>query len=171
MTFSGSLRQNNMMAGGTTLGGSTTAISRTALDYAPFEMPEDDPSFNAENKTTIFSWLNDYTDIANDKTFSTSMDLKWEIAKGLRYNLRVGGNMNINDRKRWYGLQLYQGMNNNGYLSLSSLNKNNVSIENVLNYNTKLGSFATLDATAGVTYDDYNFLNENTNGTQLPCLI
>ena len=166
MTLSGSLRQNNMMAGGSTLGGSTTAISRTALDYAPFEMPDGDPSFSSENKTTIFSWLNDYEDIANDKTFNASMDLSWNIMKGLRYNLRVGGNLNINDRKRWYGLQLYQGMNNNGYLALTDLNKSNVSIENVLNYNTKLGSVATLDATVGVTYDDYNFLNENTNGSQ-----
>ena len=166
MTLSGSLRQNNMMAGGSTLGGSTTAISRTALDYAPFEMPADDPSFSSENKTTIFSWLNDYVDVANDKTFNASMDLSWNIVKGLRYNLRVGGNLNMNDRKRWYGLQLYQGMNNNGYLALTDLNKSNVTIENVLNYNTKLGSIATLDATVGVTYDDYNFLSENTNGTQ-----
>lgn len=58
MTLSGSLRQNNMMAGGSTLGGSTTAISRTALDYAPFEMPDGDPSFSSENKTTIFSLNN-----------------------------------------------------------------------------------------------------------------
>lgn len=123
MTLSGSLRQNNMMAGGSTLGGSTTAISRTALDYAPFEMPDGDPSFSSENKTTIFSWLNDYEDIANDKTFNASMDLSWNIMKGLRYNLRVGGNLNINDRKRWYGLQLYQGMNNNGYLALTDLNR------------------------------------------------
>ena len=36
MALSGSLRQNNMMAGGNTLGGATGAISRTALDYAPF---------------------------------------------------------------------------------------------------------------------------------------
>ena len=129
-------------------------------------MPDGDPSFSSENKTTIFSWLNDYEDIANDKTFNASMDLSWNIMKGLRYNLRVGGNLNINDRKRWYGLQLYQGMNNNGYLALTDLNKSNVSIENVLNYNTKLGSVATLDATVGVTYDDYNFLNENTNGSQ-----
>ena len=166
MTLSGSLRQNNMMAGGSTLGGSTTAVSRTALDYAPFEMPEDDPSFQAENKTTVFSWLNDYEDIANDKTFNASMDLSWNIVKGLRYNFRAGGNLNTNDRKRWYGMQLYQGMNNNGYLAISNLNKSNVSIENVLNYNTKLGSIANLDATVGVTYDDYNFLTQNTNASQ-----
>ena len=165
-TFSGSLRQNNMMAGGSTLGGSTTAISRTALDYAPFEMPEDDPSFQAENKTTIFSWLNDYEDVANDKTFNMSMDLSWKILKNLQYNLRVGGNLNMNDRSRWYGMQLYQGMNNNGYLALSDLNKSNYSVENVLNYNTKLGNIANLDATVGVTYDQYKFLNKNVIGTQ-----
>ena len=64
-----------MMAGGNTLGGSTGAISRTALDYAPFEMPEGDPSFNNENKTTVFSWLNDYVDVTADKTFKASLDL------------------------------------------------------------------------------------------------
>lgn len=164
LSLSGALRQNDMMAGGNTLGGSTGAISRTALDYAPFEMPEGDPSFNNENKTTVFSWLNDYVDVTADKTFKASLDLTWKINKFFRYNLRTGGNLNINERKRWYGLQLYQGMNNQGLLALSDLNKNNVSVENILNYSTKLKSFATLDATVGVTYEDYNFLNKNTTG-------
>lgn len=164
LSLSGALRQNDMMAGGNTLGGSTGAISRTALDYAPFEMPENDPNFNNENKTTVFSWLNDYVDVTDDKSFKASMDLTWKINKFFRYNLRAGGNLNINDRKRWYGLQLYQGMNNQGLLSLSNLNKSNVSVENLLNYNTKIKSIATLDATAGVTYEDYNFLNKNTTG-------
>ncbi len=164
LSLSGSLRQNDMMAGGNTLGGSTGAISRTALDYAPFDRPDGDPSFSNENKTTIFSWLNDYVDATDDKTFKASMDLGWKINKFFRYNLRTGGNLNINERKRWYGLQLYQGMNNQGLLSLSDLNKSNVSIENILNYSTKLKSFATLDATVGVTYEDYNYLNKNTTG-------
>lgn len=162
LSLSGAIRQNDMMAGGNALGGSTGAISRTALDYAPFEMPEDDPGFTSENKTTIFSWLNDYVDVTDDKTFKASLDLSWKINKFFRYNLRTGGNLNINERKRWYGLQLYQGMNNQGLLALSNLNKNNVSVENLLNYSTKLKSFATLDATVGVTYEDYNFLNKNT---------
>ena len=138
LSLSGALRQNDMMAGGNTLGGATGAISRTALDYAPFEMPEGDPSFNNENKTTVFSWLNDYVDVTDDKTFKASLDLTWKINKFFRYNLRTGGNLNINERKRWYGLQLYQGMNNQGLLALSDLNKNNVSVENILNYSTKL---------------------------------
>lgn len=165
LVLAGALRQNDMMAGGNTLGGSTGAVSRTALDYAPYEMSPDDPNFVNENATTVYSWLNDYVDVADDKTFNGSLDLNWKINKNLRYNLRTGGNINVNNRKRWYGLQLYQGMNNQGYLAVSDLNKSNYSVENLLMYNTRLGSAGTLDATAGVTYEDYDFLNENVLGT------
>ena len=144
MALSGSLRQNNMMAGGNTLGGATGAISRTALDYAPFELPENDPSFTNENKTNVFSWLNDYVDLTDDKTFKASLNLNWKINKFFTYSLRAGGNINTNDRKRWYGMQLYQGMNNQGYLATSNLSKSNYSVENIVNYNTKLGSVGTL---------------------------
>lgn len=164
LSLSGSLRQNDMMAGGNTLGGSTGAISRTALDYAPFEKPDDDPSLTNENKTNVFSWLNDYVDVTDDKTFKGSLNLTWNISKFLSYSLRAGGNVNINNRKRWYGLELYQGMNNEGYLAQSDLNKSNYSVENILNYNTKLGKVGKLDATIGMTYDDYNFLNKNVTG-------
>ena len=176
MALSGSLRQNNMMAGGNTLGGATGAISRTALDYAPFELPENDPSFTNENKTNVFSWLNDYVDLTDDKTFKASLNLNWKINKFFTYSLRAGGNINTNDRKRWYGMQLYQGMNNQGYLATSNLSKSNYSVENIVNYNTKLGSVGTLAATVGMTYDDYNFLNKNVIGKnftmfEFRCLI
>lgn len=164
LTLSGSLRRNDMMAGGNTLGGATGAISRTALDYAPFEKPDNDPSLTGENKTNVFSWLNDYVDKTDDKTFKGSMNLNWKISQFLSYSLRTGGNVNINNRKRWYGMELYQGMNNDGYLAQSDLNKSNYTVENLLNYNTKLGKIGTLDATAGVTYDQYSFLNKNVIG-------
>lgn len=164
LNLSGSIRQNNMMAGGNTLGGATGAISRTALDYAPFEMPMNDPSFTNENRTNIFSWLNDYVDLALDQNFKASLDLNWKINDKFSYTLRSGGNLNNNDRKRWYGLELYQGMNNQGYLALSDLAKNNFSVENLLFYNTKLNENIKFDATAGVTYDNYRFLNKSTIG-------
>ena len=164
MSLSGSLRENDMMAGGNTLGGSTGAISRTALDYAPFEKPDGDPTFTGETKTTVFSWLNDYVDKSSDKTFKASMNLNWKISKFLSYSLRTGGNLNTNERKRWYGLELYQGMNNNGLLAKSNLSKSNYSFENIVNYNTNLGKIGKLDATVGMTYDDYNFLNQNIIG-------
>lgn len=162
--LSGALRENDMMAGGNTAGGSTGAISRTALDYAPYEKPDGDPTFSNENKTTVFSWLNDYVDKASDKTFKASLNLNWKINKFFSYSLRTGGNLNMNERKRWYGMELYQGMNNNGLLVKSNLRKSNYSVENIVNYNTKLGKIGKLDATAGVTYDDYSYLNENVTG-------
>ena len=165
LMLNGSLRQNDMMAGGNTLGGATGAVSRTALDYAPFEMPSDDPSFNGESRTTVFSWLNDYVDMTDDKNFKGSLDFSWKINDYFHYNLRTGGNINMNDRKRWYGLELYQGMNNQGYLATSDLNKSNYSVENIVNYNSKLGSLGTIAVTLGSTYEDYNFLNKNVIAT------
>lgn len=166
LLLNGSIRENDMMAGGNTLGGATGAVSRTALDYAPFEMPDGDPSFSNENKTTVLSWLNDYVDKSVNRTFGASLNLTWDISKNFRYNLRTGGNLTTNDRKRWYGMELYQGMNNNGLLSVSALNRNNYSVENLVTYNGQIGDLARIDATLGVTYDDYNYLNENTVGTQ-----
>ena len=137
------------------------------FDYAPFELPENDPSFTNENKTNVFSWLNDYVDLTDDKTFKASLNLNWKINKFFTYSLRAGGNINTNDRKRWYGMQLYQGMNNQGYLATSNLSKSNYSVENIVNYNTKLGSVGTLAATVGMTYDDYNFLNKKCDWKEL----
>lgn len=166
LMLNGSIRQNDMMAGGNSLGGSTGAVSRTALDYAPFEMPSGDPNFTDENKTTVLSWLNDYVDKSVNKTFSGSLNFTWDIIDGLKYNLRAGGNIVDQDRKRWYGMQLYQGMNNKGLLSISDLSKNNFSVENLLTYNKDFTKDVKFDATAGVTYDAYKYLNQNTIGTE-----
>lgn len=162
--LNGSLRRNNMMAGGNSRGGATGAISRTALDYAPFERPNDDPTFTDENKTTIFSWINDYVDKNDNRTLRGSFDFGWKILPNLRYDLRAGGAMVAQDRKRWYGLELYQGMNNQGLLSISDMNRSNYSVENVLNYNLEFKDLGHLDVTAGATYEKYKYTNKNTVG-------
>lgn len=163
VSLSGSIRENNMMSGGSTLGGATSAASRMALDQRPFFIvnPSDSEAFQA----SIEDWITDYVDLAQDRTFKASADLTWRISDRFSYNLRTGANLNNNERNRWYGKKLYHGQNNNGYLSNSHLEKSNFTIENVLNYNVQLGKDIRLDATAGITYDDYNFLNRITIGT------
>lgn len=166
-SLSGSLKENNMMSGGDTKGGVTGSIMRTALDAAPYEIPDDDPSLSSEEvKTTVLSWLNDYDDITKEKTFKASMELNWNIWKGISYSLRTGGNIMIQDRKRWFGLELWRGQNDNGSLGITKLNNNNYTVENLLMYKKSFGKILDLDAMFGVTYDDYNSLNEITNGTQ-----
>lgn len=166
-SLSGSLKKNNMMSGGNTRGGVTGSITRTAIDSAPFEIPSDDPILqsNEEAKTTTLSWLNDYDDITNEKSMRASADLTWKISKNFSYNVRSGGNIMVQDRSRWYGVQLFQGLNNNGLLGLSNLNSNNYTVENLINYNGSINKIVNISATAGVTYDDYNWLSDATTGT------
>ncbi|WGQ10637.1 TonB-dependent receptor [Pedobacter gandavensis] len=166
-SMSGAIKKNNMMSGGNTKGGVTGSITRTAIDSAPFAIPSDDPMLisNDEAKTTTLSWLNDYDDIANEKSVRASADLTWKISKNFSYNVRTGGNVVVQDRSRWYGLQLFQGQNSNGLLALGDLNSNNYTFENLLNYNGHIGKIVNINATAGVTYDDYNWLSKSTTAS------
>ena len=112
----------------------------------------------------VFSWVNDYDDITNDKTFNGSLNLNWNINKYFSYSLRAGGNIVVNDRKRWYGIQLPPGENVKGLLAISNVNKSNYTVENLLNFNMDLTKDFRLSATAGITYDEYHFLTENVSG-------
>src|SRR5690606_20340622 len=111
---SGTLKENNMMSGGNSRGGATGSITRTAVDMPPFEIPAGDPLLNNEEfRTTALSWLNDYDDITSEKSGRVSADLTWKISDKFSYNFRTGGNLMMQERARWYGLQLFQGLNKN----------------------------------------------------------
>ena len=163
LILSGSLKQNDMMTGGNTTGGVAGSLARTVLDTAPYIVPDDDPGA-LESKMNVFSWVNDYDDITNDKTFNGSLNLNWNINKYFSYSLRAGGNIIVNDRKRWYGIQLPPGENVKGLLAISNVNKSNYTVENLLNFNMDLTKDFRLSATAGITYDEYHFLTENVSG-------
>ena len=152
-----------MMTGGNTTGGVAGSLARTVLDTAPYIVPDDDPGA-LESKMNVFSWVNDYDDITNDKTFNGSLNLNWNINKYFSYSLRAGGNIVVNDRKRWYGIQLPPGENVKGLLAISNVNKSNYTVENLLNFNMDLTKDFRLSATAGITYDEYHFLTENVSG-------
>lgn len=167
VSMSGSLKKNDMMSGGNSKGGATGSIARTAIDSAPFEFPAGDPLLNSneEARTTTLSWLNDYDDITDEKSARVSGELTWKISKDFSYNLRSGGNIRLEDRARWFGTQLFLGLNNNGYLGLNSLNSNNYTVENLVNYNHSIKNIVDISATGGVTYDDYGWLNTSTTAS------
>ncbi|MGF7229763.1 SusC/RagA family TonB-linked outer membrane protein [Arachidicoccus sp.] len=166
-SLSGGIRGNNMMNGGDTRGGATGSIVNAALYAAPFEYPADDPTLtsNLDARTNALSWINDYEDVTNEKTFRASTELNWKISKLFSYSLRSGINETIQDRSRWFGLQLFQGYNNNGYLSTSTLNRNNYTVENLLHFDKKIQGIVNISALAGVTYDKYTMLNKITVGS------
>lgn len=166
-SMSGNFKENNMMTGGNTRGGVTGSIARTAIDSAPFEIPANDPTLvsNEEARTTTLSWLTDYDDISKEQSGRTSADLTWKISNHFSYTIRSGANLLLQERSRWYGVQLFQGLNANGLLAISKTNSSNYTVENLLNYNGKVGEILNINATAGVTYDDYNWLAKSTSAS------
>ncbi|MEG2947010.1 MAG: SusC/RagA family protein, partial [Bacteroidales bacterium] len=165
-SLNGSIKENMMMAGGNTVGGATGAISNVALSSSPYirSQEELDKIPNIADRATVWTWVEDFDDITKENTFKGSVDLKWKIIKGLSYNLRAGGNINLQNRDRWYGITLYEGAMQNGYLTKSEFNRSNYSIENVFNYVNTFGEILDLNATAAYTYDAYNSLNSVVTG-------
>lgn len=170
LSLSGSIKKNDMMSGSNANGGAQGSVSVTAITSQPFEYPADDPSLSGTNgmekRITVFSWLNDYDDQTNENAFRASMDLKWNIWKGLTYSLRTGGNLRDEYRARWFGTETFRGNNDKGSLGITDLSQYNITVENMLNYHQTFDQLLDLDATAAITYDDYNYLNKRIQGRQ-----
>lgn len=168
VSLSGSLKKNDMMAGGNETGGATGSISNVALYSAPYQRSQEelDNIPNLADRATIWTWVDDFDDQTIDKSFRGSVELTWKIFKFLSYNLRTGGNIAIQDRDRWFGITLYEGAMQNGYITQAKLNRNNYSFENVLQFNHSIGHIVDINATAAVTYDAYTSLNTLTVGNK-----
>ena len=162
LSLNGSIKQNDMMSGGNTTGGATGSVSNVALFSAPYIRSEEEMELTTPNladRATVWTWVDDYDDTTTEKAFRASLDLTWKICDFLSYNLRTGGNLAIQDRDRWFNITLYDGAAQNGYITQSDFNRSNYSVENVLQFNHKVKGIVDINATAGVTYDDYNSLN------------
>ena len=162
LSLNGSLKENDMMSGGNTTGGATGAVSNVALYSAPYVRTEEEMELETPNladRATVWTWVDDYDDKTTEKAFRGSLDLTWQICKFLSYNLRTGGNIAIQDRDRWFNITLWDGAAQNGYLTQTDFNRNNYSVENVLQFNHKVQDIVDINAVAGLTYDDYNSLN------------
>ena len=165
LSLSGALKKNDMMAGGNTVGGSTGAISGVALSYAPYEMSDEEREYmerttDSYNLATVWTWVEQFEDRTKEKTFRGSLNLTWDICPWLTYDLRGGGNITNQDRRRWYGIELYQGSIQHGYATLNDFDRSNYSIENVFSANKEWSDKLRLNATAGVTYDAYKSLSK-----------
>ena len=167
VSLNGSLKENDMMAGGNTTGGATGSVSAVALTSAPYIKTEEEyevDNTSLRDRATVWTWVEDYQDKTSEKTFRGSLDLSWNICKYLTYNLRAGGNIALQNRDRWYDVTLYTGSMQEGYLSESVFNRSNYTVENVFSFNYEVKDIVDISAVAGLTYDDYQSLNTVTAG-------
>ncbi|MDO5607542.1 MAG: TonB-dependent receptor [Capnocytophaga sp.] len=166
----GFLRENNMMPGGNTVGRTSGAIIPTAINTPPYLLPDNDSRNQGDVRTTVLSWVTDFDDITNEHQFSLSGDVTYRFHPDVSYTFRAGGNLNNVERTNWYGISLFKGGENNGFLSQSILKRNNYNVENLLNYNKTFGSL-NIGATVGATYDAYKWLNTNISGVNFPYYV
>ena len=164
IVLSASARSNDMMQGADLLKGTSSgSITRAAIDRAPHDnLPGEVDDF--ENRTTIFSWLNDYDDLTRVNNFSGSANIRYKISHVFTYSGRVGVNYMDLNRSRWFGLQLFKGANDNGSLGIVDLKRQNYSIENLINFNKKISKNFSFNGVIGSTYDDYNTTNKLYSG-------
>lgn len=161
VSLNGSIKQNDMMSGGNATGGATGSIADVALYSAPYIRSEEELAKldNVYDRATVWTWVDDFDDTTKEKTFRGSLDLNWKITDFLTYNLRTGGNIAFQNRDRWYGITLYTGSMQNGYINQVTFNRSNYSVENILQFNKSIKKVVNINATAGVTYDAYKSIN------------
>ena len=145
---------------GDLIGTSNQSFVRSAIVFRPIVASNSDDFVEDLATSNPFSWINDFTDISNEKRFIGSIALKYKLpVKGLSYQFRAGGNIRIKDRRRFFGLTTFPGRNAGGALQLSGLNSKTYQVNNLIRYNRSFNRKHRINATLGVTYD----VRENQN--------
>lgn len=146
------------------------SIVRAALASKPYVFQgmntnlEEGDELNEEGITSVYSWLEDYDDLGTEYNFTGSLDLKYQLFKGLSYELRTGGNYRWKERARWLGKKTNRGGLSNGALGISTLKVYSYTIENLLRYEKKFNHNFSLNAVLGITSNNQEGVNERING-------
>ena len=140
---------------GDLIGGSNQSFINNVISFRP--LITDDIGNNITQDLGLsnpLSFINDYADTSIEKRYFGSMSLFYDLpVKGLKYQLRAGGNIRTKDRRRFFGLTTFNGANANGALEISTLKASTYQVENFLRYNRTFNNKHRINAVFGVTYD------------------
>lgn len=157
--FSASFNDINFTEGGD-LTGANQSFVRNAILFRPVITEEIEDFGEDLEASNPYSWVNDFEDVSKAKRYIASIGLTYKLpVKGLKYQIKAGGNVRTKDRRRFYGLTTFQGANANGALQISTLNVTSYQINNFLRFNRTFNRKHRINATAGVTYDIRNVEN------------
>ena len=153
---SASFNDINFSEGGD-LNGSNQSFVRNGILFRPVITEEVEDLGEDLEASNPYSWVNDFEDVSKAKRYIASLELNYKLPlKGLKYQLKVGGNVRTKDRRRFYGLTTFQGNLSNGALQISTLNTTSFQVNNFLRFNRTFKRKHRINATAGVTYDVRN---------------
>ncbi|MDA9849472.1 TonB-dependent receptor [Flavobacteriaceae bacterium] len=153
--ISGFMNSGNFAEGGDLLGGANTSFVRNVISYRPIIDHDLDDVYSEGNFTTNpFAWQKDFSDISKEVRFIGSVGLTYKLpVKGLSYEIKYGGNIRTKDRRRFYGLSTFQGLNSNGTLQISTINAKTHQFNNIVRFNRKFNRRHRVNAMVGLTYD------------------
>lgn len=144
----GSFSQDGSRSGG------NRGFIKNVIDSAPIINSEIETTAGDLDLGNPFSFMEDFEDKTKEFRIIGSAALTYKLpVKGLKYQVRVGGDIRSKDRRRWYGLTTFQGQTSNGVLSTSNIETKSYTVNNLLMFNRTFSKIHRFNTTLGVTFD------------------
>lgn len=154
--LSGFFSETDFAEGGDLIGGSNQSFIRNLLSFRPI-LPdglEDAENIDDLGISSPYSFIDDFEDKSNENRFFGSLTATFDLGlKGLSYQVRAGGNIRTKERRRFYGLTTFVGLNANGNLQLSDMNASSFQVVNTMRFNRTFNRKHRINAVLGLTYD------------------
>ena len=154
--LSGFFSSTDFAEGGDLIGSANQSFIRNLLSFRPI-LPdglEDAENIDDLGISSPYSFIDDFEDKSNENRFFGTLTATFDLGlKGLSYQARAGGNIRTKERRRFYGLTTFVGLNANGQLQLSNLNASSFQVVNTLRFNRTFNRKHRINSVFGLTYD------------------
>jgi TonB-linked SusC/RagA family outer membrane protein len=152
--MSGYLSSTNFAESGDLLGGSNQSFIKQVISFRPIITEEFEDFGEDLDISNPFSWINDFEDISKESRYIGNLALTYKLpVQGLRYQVKIGGNIRTKERRRFFGTTTWQGNNANGSLQITGLNNSSFQVNNFLRFNRTLKRKHRINSVLGITYD------------------
>ncbi len=152
--MSGYLSSTNFAESGDLIGGSNQSFIKNLISFRPIITEEFEDFGEDLDLSNPYSWINDFEDISKESRYIGNIGLTYKLpVQGLRYQVKVGGNIRTKERRRFFGTTTWLGNNANGALQITGLNNSSFQVNNFLRFNRTLKRKHRINSVLGVTYD------------------
>ena len=152
--MSGYISSTNFAESGDLLGGSNQSFIKNLISFRPIIDEEFEDIGEDLDLSNPYSWVNDFEDISKESRYIGNLALTYKLPiKGLRYQVKVGGNIRAKERRRFFGTTTWQGSNANGSLQITGLNNSSFQVNNFLRFNRTIHRKHRINSLLGLTYD------------------
>ena len=152
--MSGYLSSTNFAESGDLIGGSNQSFIKNLISFRPIITEEFEDFGEDLDLSNPYSWINDFEDISKESRYIGNIGLTYKLpVQGLRYQVKIGGNIRNKERRRFFGTTTWLGNNANGALQITGLNNSSFQVNNFLRFNRTLKRKHRINSVLGVTYD------------------